>query len=82
MLDVPRTPGSTLRRAYKIGKEEGLKYLYVGNIDDEDFESTYCPGCGKRVIDRSGSIGQYVTNELDENGICPHCGYRLEGVWH
>jgi pyruvate formate lyase activating enzyme len=82
MLDVPRTPGSTLRRAYKIGQEEGLKYLYVGNIDDEDFESTYCPGCGKRVIDRSGTIGQYVTNELDENGICPYCGYQLEGVWH
>ena len=82
MLDVPRTPGSTLRRAYKIGKEEGLKYLYVGNIDDEDYESTYCPNCGKRVIDRSGTIGQYVTNELDENGTCPYCGYQLEGVWH
>ena len=82
MLDVPRTPGSTLRRAYKIGQKEGLKYLYVGNIDDEDFESTYCPHCGKRVIDRRGTIGQYVTNELDENGICPYCSYELEGVWH
>jgi len=82
MLDVPRTPGSTLRRAYKIGQEEGLKYLYVGNIDDEDYESTYCPSCKNRVIDRRGTIGQYVTNELDENGTCPHCGYQLEGVWH
>lgn len=82
MLDVPRTPGSTLRRAYKIGQEEGLKYLYVGNIDDEDYESTYCPNCKNRVIDRRGTIGQYVTNELDENGTCPHCGYHLEGVWH
>lgn len=82
MLDVPRTPASTLLKAYKIGKEEGLKYLYVGNIDDEDHESTYCPKCSKRVIDRIGYIGEQVSNELDENGLCPYCGYTLEGVWH
>ena len=81
MQDVPRTPSSTLLRAYKIAQEEGLKYVYVGNIDDEDHESTYCPGCNERVIDRSGHIGQYVTNGLNENGTCPHCGYQLEGVW-
>lgn len=82
MTDVPYTPASTLLRAYKIGQEEGLKYVYVGNIDDEDHESTYCPGCHERVIDRRGHIGQYVTNSLDENGTCPFCGYKLEGVWH
>ncbi|MMZ67949.1 hypothetical protein D3C81_1828350 [compost metagenome] len=82
MLDTPPTPPMTLRRAYEIGKEVGLKYVYVGNIDDEDRESTYCPGCGKRVIDRRGTIGQYVTNMLDSEGNCPFCGYQLEGVWH
>jgi len=82
MTDVERTPASTLRRAYAIAQQEGLKYVYVGNIDDEDHESTYCPGCHERVIDRSGHIGQYVTNTLDKEGRCPHCGYRLEGVWH
>ncbi len=82
MLDVPRTPESTLLRAYKIGVEEGLKYVYIGNVDNEDYESTYCPNCKKRVIDRSGNIGQFVKNELDENGTCPYCGYKLEGVWY
>ncbi|MDQ1268184.1 MAG: pyruvate formate lyase activating enzyme, partial [Campylobacterota bacterium] len=82
MLDVPRTPESTLLRAYKIGVEEGLKYVYIGNVDNEDYESTYCPSCKERVIDRSGNIGQFVTNELDENGTCPYCGYKLKGVWH
>lgn len=81
MLDVERTPESTLLRAYKIGQEEGLKYLYIGNIDNEDYESTYCPSCKKRVIDRSGNIGQFVTNELNENGRCPYCEQLLEGVW-
>ena len=81
MLDVPRTPESTLLRAYKIGEEEGLKYVYIGNVDNEDHESTYCPNCQKRVIDRRGNIGQYVINDLKDNGICPHCNYTLEGVW-
>ena len=81
MLDVPPTPLSTLRRAYAIGQEEGLKYIYVGNIDDEDHESTYCPQCSERVIDRQGNIGQFVTDRLGSDGTCPFCGYRLEGVW-
>ncbi|QFR49319.1 AmmeMemoRadiSam system radical SAM enzyme [Sulfurimonas lithotrophica] len=81
MLDIPRTPASTLHRAYKIAKEEGLKHVYVGNIDDNDYESTYCPQCKNRVIDRSGHIGSLVTNKLDENGTCPYCRYKLEGVW-
>ncbi|WP_200762879.1 AmmeMemoRadiSam system radical SAM enzyme [Nitrosophilus alvini] len=81
MTDVPPTPADTLRRAYDIGKEEGLKYVYVGNIDDRKHESTYCPQCGKVVIDRRGRIGQFVTNYLDENGTCPNCGYKIEGIW-
>lgn len=82
MLDVPPTPASTLLKAYEIGKKAGLKYVYVGNLDDPEHESTFCPSCGNKVISRSGHIGQYVTNDLDEDGTCPHCGYKLEGVWH
>ena len=81
MLDVPRTPESILLRAYKIAQEEGLKYVYIGNVDIADYESTYCPSCSKKVVNRSGNIGQFVVNELDADGICPHCGYKLEGVW-
>ncbi len=81
MLDAPRTPASTLLRAYNIAKEEGLKYIYVGNIDDFDHESTYCPKCEKRVIEREGHIGEYVTNKLDKNGSCLYCGYEIEGIW-
>jgi pyruvate formate lyase activating enzyme len=81
MLDVQRTPPSTLRRAYDIGKEVGLHYVYVGNIDDETRESTYCPGCQALVIDRHGHIGQYVTNHLINKNSCPSCGYKLQGVW-
>jgi len=81
MQNVAPTPPSTLNRAYDIGKEMGLKYVYVGNIDDEARESTYCPQCTKLVIDRHGHIGQYVTNHLDDKGMCPYCSYKIEGIW-
>jgi pyruvate formate lyase activating enzyme len=80
MLDKPPTPIETLKMAYEIGKEEGLNYVYVGNFDDEDRESTYCPNCGFKVIERHGHIGQYVKNHLIGNK-CPKCNYEIAGVF-
>lgn len=82
MLDVPRTPLKTLLRAYEIGLEEGLKYVYIGNVDSQMYESTYCPNCKKKVISRSGTIGQFVENRVDENGSCPYCLHKLKGIWN
>lgn len=81
MPDVPRTPPSTLRRAYEIGKDAGLKYVYVGNIDDQTRESTYCPGCERVLIERHGYIGQHIRNTLTEFNHCPYCQTTIEGVW-
>lgn len=81
MLDRPRTDPKILRRAYEIGREEGLHYVYVGNIDDQDRESTYCPECGSIVLNRRGHLGQYVTNRLQE-GRCPECSAKIAGIWN
>lgn len=54
MLDHPPTPASTLLMAYEIAREEGLHYVYTGNILDPRTQTTYCPGCGKAVIERKG----------------------------
>jgi len=80
MLDRPPTPIEKLKEAYEIGKEEGLNYVYVGNVLDEDRKSTYCPSCGFKVIDRTGYVGQYVTNHLVD-GKCPKCNTPIAGVW-
>ncbi len=77
MLDVKPTPVERLRRAYEIGKEEGLRFVYVGNYWDEDLETTFCPSCGERVIER---VGYRVRSHIKE-GACPRCGCRLPGVW-
>jgi pyruvate formate lyase activating enzyme len=81
MQDNHRTPSSTLYKAYNIAKEEGLEYVFIGNFDNEDFESTYCPKCKNKVINRSGHIGNNVINKLNLNGTCKSCGYSIKGVW-
>ena len=41
MTDVPATPPETLRRARAIARAAGLRYVYVGNVHDEDGQTTY-----------------------------------------
>jgi pyruvate formate lyase activating enzyme len=78
MTDRPRTSQRALAHAYEIGKEAGLHYVYVGNVMDADRESTYCPQCGKKLIQRQW----YNVGELwRERGICPECGRAIAGVW-
>ena len=38
--------------ARDIARDVGLHFVYTGNVHDEAGQSTYCPGCGKRVIGR------------------------------
>lgn len=77
LTDRPRTPPSTLRRARRIGLDAGLRHVYVGNVPDEDGESTYCSGCGAKVIGRSGfHLGEIRLRE----GRCLACATPLAGV--
>ena len=78
MLDKPRTPASTLRKARKIGLDAGLQYVYQGNIPGEEGENTFCAGCGRKVIDRSGF---FLRDILLKEGKCGFCGEELPGVW-
>ncbi len=78
MQDRPRTPRHDLARAYEIGKQAGLHYVYVGNVMDADRESTYCPQCGEKLIQRHW----YSLREMwRERGVCPKCDHAIAGVW-
>jgi pyruvate formate lyase activating enzyme len=73
MLHVDATPRETLLRAAEIGKDEGLRYVYVGNMPGAGHEDTHCPSCDHTVIRR---LGYSVRNEL--KGVqCPQCGAKL-----
>jgi pyruvate formate lyase activating enzyme len=77
MTDIGATPASTLTRARRIAIDEGLRYVYTGNVHDRAGGSTYCSGCAKPLIVRDWHrIEEYrVTAE----GACPECGTLLPG---
>ena len=78
LKNLPPTPVETLETARRIALEEGLRYVYVGNVPGHPGESTYCPRCGKTVI---GRIGYSITELNLEEGCCRFCGQSIAGVW-
>ncbi len=81
MMHVPPTPLERLKRAYEIGREEGLKYVYIGNIRTEE-NHTYCHACGVKLVHREG-FATLVTDHFDlAEGKCKACGARIPGVWN
>jgi len=77
MTDLPPTPAATLERARRIGIEEGLHYVYTGNIHDREGGTTFCPGCGTALIERDWHrIDAY---RLTDAGRCPDCATVIPG---
>ncbi len=76
MTDVLSTPVETLRQAQEIGLAEGLRYVYVGNVPDE--ENTLCHHCGRLLIRRAGY--SILENHVQPDGKCPDCGTPVAGV--
>ncbi|WXG47708.1 MAG: radical SAM protein [Candidatus Atabeyarchaeum deiterrae] len=71
-----QTPISSLERAREIGLEEGLRYVYLGNVPGHPGENTYCPICNNLLIERSGlSIAYCAIDQIDNT--CPDCHYRI-----
>ena len=74
----PPTPANTLKRAARIAKDAGLKYVYIGNLPESGVEDTFCPHCGKKIIARDG----FTIRELNiKNGRCEYCGAAINGRW-
>jgi pyruvate formate lyase activating enzyme len=72
------TPVETLRQARGIAMEEGLQYVYIGNVPEIGTESTVCPNCKRVVIKR---IGYSVLENNIASGACKFCGHRIPGIW-
>ena len=78
MLGKPRTPPATLAMARRVALEQGLRYVYVGNVHDLGRQSTYCHQCGECLIGRDWYVlGKW---HLDDKGQCLSCGTKLAGV--
>lgn len=79
MLDHGPTPPATLTQARRIAMKNGLRYVYTGNVHDEDGGSTYCHQCGQKLIGRNW----YVLTDwnLTPDGRCDSCGAPCAGVF-
>ena len=77
MTDHPATRAETLRRCRDIGLEEGLRFVYTGNVFCAGGGDTLCPQCGAPCLERQG----WQVIMRTDTGVCPRCGSKLPGVW-
>jgi pyruvate formate lyase activating enzyme len=75
---LPPTPVDILNQAAKIASDEGLLYVYTGNIPGSEISDTKCPACGNTLVIRQGY--RINTNTIS-NGKCNKCGKAVDGVW-
>jgi len=81
MLDKPRTAHQQIIKAVELGYEEGLQYVYGGNMPGSlgRYEHTSCHHCQSMLIKRRGfSIQEY---NITPEGECPECGTKIPGIW-
>ena len=79
MRETPPTPAATLRMARRIGRDQGLRYVYTGNVHDPSGQSTYCHKCGALLIERDWyDLGAW---NLTASGACSSCGSACAGMF-
>jgi len=78
MRHLPPTSLQTLEMARNVAMEEGMEFVYIGNVRSRDGQNTYCPDCKNLLIERSGFT--ILQNRLKE-GRCPGCSKEIYGVW-
>jgi pyruvate formate lyase activating enzyme len=77
-FNAPPTSVSCLERAWAIGRQAGLRFVYLGNVPGHPSDNTTCPSCGMLLIERCGLA--VLQNRL-EDGCCPRCRTGIPGVW-
>jgi pyruvate formate lyase activating enzyme len=75
---IPPTGIGQIEMAIEIGRSEGLKYVYGGNVPGSGYENTYCPKCGDLLIERTGFS---ISSSKMKKGHCAKCGQKIEGIF-
>ena len=77
-MAIPPTPVETLMKHYRMAKELGVKYAYVGNVPGIHQQNTDCPNCGEMIIKRDFMKTIWV--HLTADGKCPVCNTPIPVV--
>jgi len=75
---LPPTPVSTLTRFRELAMQEGIRYVYLGNVPDHEGNNTYCHNCKKLLIERQG---YYIPTYNIIGNKCKFCKTVIPGVW-
>jgi pyruvate formate lyase activating enzyme len=78
LQNLPPTPVATLEKARNLAMDEGIHFVYAGNVPGHPGENTYCPSCKTTLIQRDGYT--IVQNQI-KDAKCAHCGAAIPGVW-
>jgi pyruvate formate lyase activating enzyme len=81
MNDPENTTPEMLMQAAEIGRRNGLRYVYAGNLPGRvgDLENTRCHQCRALLVERYGYfIQQY---RITPDGTCPECRTKIPGRW-
>ena len=76
---LPPTPVDILNKAVLIARDEGIKYVYTGNVPGNELSDTVCTGCSSTLIGRQGFR---VTSNTINGGKCSKCSTPVDGVWN
>ncbi len=81
MDDRPATSPAAIVRAAGLGRENGLRFVYAGNLPGHvgRLEDTRCPGCGLTLVERSGY--RLGAMRVTAEGACPQCQRPVPGRW-
>jgi pyruvate formate lyase activating enzyme len=80
MKTTEKTSVCLLQRAAEIGYEEGLHFVYTGNLPGMlgNYENTYCYQCKELLVER---IGFKIKKNNLKNNSCPKCSTHIPGIW-
>ncbi len=78
LKNLPPTPVESLTTALKIAQDEGVKFVYIGNVMGNEGESTFCPSCERLILERKG---YWVLSNHIKDGSCSYCNEPIAGVW-
>ena len=77
--DANPTPPGIILKAIEAANLSGLKFVYSGNLRENNKEDTFCVKCDEKIIARSGFK---VIESKIKNGLCYSCGTKISGVWN
>jgi len=84
---IPPTDIFVMKEAVEIAKEEGMRFIYLGNFPFAEYCNTHCTCCGSTLVKRGGYNAEVINivpsaESFSKEGVCGNCKEIIPGIWH